>query len=241
MDISTLIDELLKTVEKSTAKFSLSYTKEIEKILIKSSYNLKRVKKNIIDNKKISTAKKLYLVDIDKKSLKLAEDLIDTFAKQYNISKGQILFASDIKTINSTLINSIDKQLEQVILNNMTSLQFNTVSQIAKTINNQIGKSIRQTELLLEEALTLANRNISDLIYKNIEKNFKKLTNEPIYYEYAGVKDSRNSDTCRKYVGQVKTRQQWESLGISFVHMAHWGCRHAMEIAEAPKKAENDK
>lgn len=87
MDISTLIDELLKTVEKSTAKFSLSYTKEIEKILIKSNYNLKKVKKNLTDNKRVSTAKKLYLVDINKKSLKLAEDLIDTFAKQYNISK----------------------------------------------------------------------------------------------------------------------------------------------------------
>ena len=136
------------------------------------------------------------------------------------------------------MINGIDAALEQVILNQMTSLQFTTSKkQIAKTINNQINKSIRQTELLLEEALTLANRNISDLIYKNIEKNLK----QTVYYEYAGVKDSRNSDTCRKYVGKIYTRAEWEALGINFVHMAHFGCRHAMEIAEKPKKAENDR
>ena len=240
MDISTLIDQLLNQIGISTTTFSTSDKKEVNKILKKAKGNLSKVKKNLSDNNKINRAKKLYLVDINKKSLRLAEDLIDSFSKEYGISKGRILFAKDLKTINSTLINGLDSTLEQVILNNMTSLQFtSTAAEISKTISNQIGKSIRQTELLLEEALTLANRNISNLIYKNIETNFKNLgVNKPIYYEYAGVKDSRNSQICSKYVGQVKTRARWEALGIDFVRMAHFGCRHGMEIAEAPKKAE---
>ena len=241
MDISTLIDELLDTIEISTSTFSSSYKKEVEKILKKTKNNLSKTKQKLNDNNRIKNAKKLYLVDINKKSLQLAESLIDSYAKKYKIAKGRILFARDIKTINSTLINGLDSTLEQVILNNMTSLQFtSTAAEISKTINNQIGKSIRQTELLLEEALTLANRNISNLIYKNIESNFKKFTDEPIYYEYAGVRDSKNSDICRRYIGKIKTRAEWEALGIDFIQMGHYGCRHSMEIAELPKKGKND-
>jgi len=239
MNLADLIDNLINKIDNSTGNFSESYLKEIERILKKSGKDVRKAKSYLDSNSKIDKAKHLYLVDINKMSLELIETMIDSYAKKYGIQKGRILFARDIKVINEIYIKDIDKKLEQVVLDNMSAMQFTADrDQVLVTVSNQIGKSIAQTRVLMEEALVTANRDISNRIFKNIEAGFEKAGGDSIIcYEYSGVRDSLNRPFCAKYIGKVMTRKQWEAIEPNiFVRMGGWNCRHSMEIADCEEK-----
>ena len=54
-------------------------------------------------------------------------------------------------------------------------------------------------------------------------------------YKYVGPLDGRTRDFCRKHIGQVKTKEQWDAVppaagqpGPVSVYRGGWSCRHQL-------------
>ena len=106
------------------------------------------------------------------------------------------------------------------------SLVDEDVKTITARLSAQIGKSIKQTGLLLKETMVLLNREQTTRVNNRLHKDTK--------YEYAGVLDSHTSPICREFLAKdPMTMKEWKKLKSDvFINGGHPFCRHSLIIAE---------
>lgn len=154
---------------------------------------------------------------------KMLNSELDSLASYLNIEIPRINFIKEIQNNILNFSNQIPNNVRQEFLNyvSMTIIEPTTVEMLSD-ISNLIGKSLKQTDIIMRESLTVINRDF-------INKQYKKYETKETLYQFIGANDSKMSKDCAYHINMVKTRNQWESIkGDIFINGFHFQCRHSL-------------
>jgi len=228
--ISNTINKHIKSLNKELLKISKGKLHKIGKALQNkigegkiSSLDLILNKFHVSDNKEYDLVVDKYRKIIKKDLKKYTSRELETLSSTLGVKLNKLNF---IKLMDSTvdlgltnLSNDIKRDLfNYTRLNYITDLDDKFLLDFSKKIN----KTLNETSSLLKETSIRTIRHTRKVVYE-------KYAEEGQLFMYVGASDSRNSDFCARYVGQIKNKQEWEAIKPDiFTAGGHYGCRHAL-------------
>jgi len=229
-EINDVIEDLFKDLNE---KYHKEYTK-LYKISRKYKNPNEKLKELMKQSKVFTEVKDLFLVTVDRETIRIMESYLSGISNKMGVSVGRIAYYADFKSINEIYIDNLDQIAIDSINQNMGTVLFDDPKDAYQNVSLALGKSIRQVELMMEEAITTTTRSITKQLYDKIEKDLDKYE---IKYKYVGAKDSKNSQFCATWVGKSKTMKEWKIIKSDiFVRGGHYKCRHSMDIQPVSTK-----
>ena len=251
-EIALLNTGMDKDIDALTALLD-KYQNNYEKMLLKTNFDLSdgRLKQTMANFNKAQSMKPISKLGFNE----IAVSHIRTYD---NTAKEQLVFAKKIgisadigfrdltqikilKNIDYSVLWQeaemldalVKKQLVNAIASNANYTD--TVNNLANDLLGQgekMGKLARFSETYMRTALA----DFSRIIDQEIE-NAVGGDDPNALYIYAGPVDARTRDFCVEFVGEIKTRKEWEQIGDSegvdmFSEGAGWNCRHRLILWE---------
>lgn len=246
--LTTLNNGVLNISDKLVKEFE-KYQRDYERELFKTKFStvngkLKATIGNYNTAQSLSIAKKLGFNDL----------AISTVKKYDDVAKENLAFNKRIGVETSLTFRdlAIVKQLKELDLSNLWNESARleglvkrqlvnaiaTEADITTVIENladdllgadeKLGALARYSETYIRTGFFDLGRMVDQEIYKDIGGD--KPEAEYVYY---GPIDNRTSDICMPYVGEIKTREEWEAIGDSegtdiFTEGLHFNCRHRL-------------
>jgi len=259
-EIKSLLSELNNGVTNISADLVTAfekYQRNYERELFKTNFatvdgKLKATIANYNKAQSLSIAQKLGFNDL----------AISTVKKYDDVAKENLLFNKRIGITTSLTFKdlAIVKQLKELDLSNLWNESARleglvkrqlvnaiaTESDLSTVIDNlsddllgggeKLGALARYSETYIKSGLFDLGRMVDQEIYADVGGD--EATAE---YAYYGPLDDRTSDICLEYVGEIKTREEWESIGDAegydiFTEGLHFNCRHRLILVPPEEK-----
>lgn len=245
----TTLNNGVINISKGLVKSFEKYQRDYERELFKTNFatNNGKLKATIANYNKaqsLSIAKQLGFNDLAVSTVKNYDDIAkDTLEFNKRIGIQTSLTFKDL---------AIVRQLKELDLSNL----WNESARLEGLVKRQLVNAIA-TEMPLSDAIDSLSEDLlgsgdklgalarySDTYIKSGLFDLGRMVDQEVYadiggdqpeseYIYLGPLDNRTSDICEPYVGEIKTRSEWESIGDSegmdiFTEGLHFGCRHKL-------------
>jgi len=224
--------EVERKLESIKTELMLIYNELWQKSLKFPKQQIKFVRL-VEKDRRISKLMPIYMNELNKEVKRLIEDSLLTLSYKTGVKLSSLLNYADIKTLNKVYIGGLDNKINEAIKQTIGAYIFeDDTNKVYQALANTINKNIKQTQILMQEALVTYTRKLNDLAYEKIERAFDRKGCE-VLYQYTGVRDSRNSPFCAQHIGQIHTREEWVKIKSDiFINGGHFGCRHSLDIKE---------
>jgi len=225
VDILKVLDSI---IEKTIEQLPSLLEKKVEKLLGGKTALLTLD----VDSKKLNEKAFDEMYGIIYDTVNQLNDKIITIVEKFFKENGVFIpkdelseFYLEIKNNIKTFMNFIPNNIRQDVLSSVASTLTDTkVKDAAKSLSGKIGKSVKQSMLIINETIAQRVR----------EKNYttlKKISTKKTKWKFVHVKDSKNSPFCKKHGNAVHTEEEWIDIKSDiFIEGGHIGCRGIMVI-----------